>query len=142
MLIGEIISVIALLFGAVLGLTALFSPLWASRVVRLVEDPDPLRPGGFSEFRATFGGLFLFSHLMTTVMVLHLGPRTDPLLTTLIVLPLAAGWIGAGFGRLVSLIMDKRQNREPGMIPVWIPMEVATGLAIGAPFLQALLTSN
>ena len=59
--IGEIISVVTLLFGAVLGLSAMFSPAWASRIVRLVEDPDPLRPGGYSEFRATYGGLFLFA---------------------------------------------------------------------------------
>ena len=41
--IGEIISVVTLLFGAVLGLSAMFSPAWATRIVRLVEDPDPLK---------------------------------------------------------------------------------------------------
>ena len=136
---GEIISVIALLFGAVLGLVALFSPEWASRTVRLVEDPDPLRPGGFSEFRATFGGLFLFSHLMTVVMLVTMWRADQAILTTLLVLPLAAGWIGAGFGRLVSLILDKKKNREPGLIPVWIPMEFILGLAIAAPFLQFIV---
>ncbi|MDX1293495.1 MAG: hypothetical protein R3265_11855 [Hyphomonas sp.] len=136
--IGEIISLVALLFGAVIGLSAMFSPAWASRVVRLVEDPDPLRPGGFSEFRATYGGLFLFSHLMTAILVMNLS-GAEGILTTLVVLPLAAGWIGAGVGRLMSLVFDRRQNREPGLIPVWIPLEIILGLAIAAPFLHFLL---
>lgn len=136
--IGEIISLVTLLFGAVLGLSAMFSPTWASKIVRLVEDPDPLRPGGYSEFRATYGGLFLFSHLMTAVLILNLGSAEPDILTTLVVLPLAAGWIGAGIGRLMSLVFDRTKNREAGLIPVWIPMEIILGLAIAAPFLQFL----
>ncbi|MEP1598583.1 MAG: hypothetical protein ABJM18_09525 [Hyphomonas sp.] len=136
--IGEIISLVTLLFGAVLGLSAMFSPAWASKIVRLVEDPDPLRPGGYSEFRATYGGLFLFSHLMAAVLILNLGSAEPDILTTLVVLPLAAGWIGAGIGRLMSLVFDRTKNREAGLIPVWIPMEIILGLAIAAPFLQFL----
>ena len=137
--IGEIISLVTLLFGAVLGLSAMFSPAWASKIVRLVEDPDPLRPGGYSEFRATYGGLFLFSHLMTAVLILNLGSAEPDILTMLVVLPLATGWIGAGIGRLMSLVFDRTKNREAGLIPVWIPMEIILGLAIAAPFLQFLL---
>lgn len=136
---GEVISVAALFFGAFLGLAALFSPAWASRLVRLVEDPDPQRPGGFSEFRATFGGLFLFSHLITALLVMRLWSADQAILTTLIVLPLAFGWIGAGFGRFVSLVLDTDKNRAQGMIPVWIATELAMGLAIAAPFLQFIL---
>lgn len=139
MSIGEIISLITLLIGAVLGLSAMFSPAWASRVVRLVEDPDPLRPGGYSEFRATYGGLFLFSHLMTAILLVNLGGSEPEILTSIVVLPLAAGWIGAGVGRLMSRILDRIKNREPGMIPVWIVFEIIFGLAIAAPFIQSLL---
>ena len=131
--IGEIISVVTLLFGAVLGLSAMFSPAWASRIVRLVEDPDPLRPGGYSEFRATYGGLFLFAHLMTAILVVNLSTGSEDILT------LAAGWVGAGTGRLMSLVFDRAKNREPGLIPIWIPMEIILGLAIAAPFLHFLL---
>ena len=138
MTVGEIISRSTLLAGAVLGLSAMFSPAWASRVVRLVEDPDPLRPGGYSEFRATYGGLFLFSHLMTAILVVNLGNSDPEILTSLVVLPLAAGWVGAGVGRLMSRIADRRKNREPGMIPVWIAFELIFGLAIAAPFIQSL----
>ena len=139
MSIGEIISLITLLIGAVLGLSAMFSPAWASRVVRLIEDPDPLRPGGYSEFRATYGGLFLFSHLMTAILLVNLGGSEPEILTSIVVLPLAAGWVGAGVGRLMSRILDRIKNREPGMIPVWIVFEIIFGLAIAAPFIQSLL---
>ena len=139
MSIGEIISLITLLIGAVLGLSAMFSPAWASRVVRLVEDPDPLRPGGYSQFRATYGGLFLFSHLMTAILLVNLGGSEPEILTSIVVLPLAAGWVGAGVGRLMSRILDRIKNREPGMIPVWIVFEIIFGLAIAAPFIQSLL---
>ena len=139
MSIGEIISLITLLIGAVLGLSAMFSPAWASRFVLLVEDPDPLRPGGYSEFRATYGGLFLFSHLMTAILLVNLGGSEPEILTSIVVLPLAAGWVGAGVGRLMSRILDRIKNREPGMIPVWIVFEIIFGLAIAAPFIQSLL---
>ncbi|MCA8901617.1 MAG: hypothetical protein KDA53_10230 [Hyphomonas sp.] len=129
---GEVISSVALVFGAGLGLGALFFPNWAAGVVRLMEDPDPLKPGGFSEFRATYGGLFLFSHLMTLVIII----KMPAVFSVMAALPLAAGWIGAGLGRAFSLLMDRERNREPGLIPVWIPMELIIGLAIAAPIAQ------
>ena len=135
---GEMISLAALGFGAVLGVAALFSPDWASGIVRLVEDPDPEKPGGYSEFRATFGGLFMFSHLMTAALLLTVSRSELNLLSVLVVLPLAAGWVGASFGRTVSLLLDARKNRSRGMIHVWIPMEFLVGLAIAAPILQFL----
>jgi hypothetical protein len=133
---GEIISLLALGFGGVLGMTALISPDWASGIVRLVETQDPDKPGGYSEFRATFGGLFMLSHMMTAALLLTVSQSEVNLLSVLVVLPLAAGWVGASFGRTVSLVLDKQKNRSNGMIPVWIPMEFVTGLAIAAPILQ------
>ena len=52
----EIIAIVALGFCAALGFGSLFAPKWAAGVVRLVADPDPEKPGGFSEVRATYGG--------------------------------------------------------------------------------------
>ncbi|MEZ5945661.1 MAG: hypothetical protein R3C13_07370 [Hyphomonas sp.] len=129
---GEVISSVALLFGAIIGLGAMFVPNWAAGVVRLMEDSDPLKPGGFSEFRATYGGLFLFSHLMALVIVL----KMPPVFSVMAVLPLAAGWIGAGLGRLLSLMLDRNRNREAGLMPVWIAVELILGLAIAAPLAQ------
>ena len=35
-----------------------------------------------------------------------------------------------------DLLLDQSTNRAPGLIPVWIPLELVLGLAIGAPILQ------
>ena len=129
---GEIISCVALGAGAAMGLGALVSPRWASGVVRLVEDPDPARPGGYSEFRATFGGLFLMTHLAALLIALKL----PAIYAAFAALPLALGWIGAGLGRLISLLVDRDRNRAAGLIPVWIPLELILGLAIGCNIIQ------
>lgn len=140
----EIISLFALGLCALLGLGSLFAPKWAAGVVRLVADPDPDKPGGFSEFRATYGGLLLLLHLTAMIILYQLGRMSGTsetmllLMKMFVLLPIAAGWIGAGIGRTMSLILDQEENRASGMIPVWIPMELALGLAIIAPVFQLM----
>ncbi len=128
----EIPAILALLFGAGLGLGGLFAPDWASKIVRLI--PDPTRPSGYSEFRGTYGGFFLFSHLMTLVLVIN----TPDVLSLVASLPIGMAWLGAGTGRFFSLMLDKAKNRETGPIPVWIAIEFAMGLAILSTFTQFL----
>lgn len=132
MTIFTILSALALTFCAAIGLGALIAPKWAAGVVRLVEDPAPAKPGGYSEFRATYGGLLFFLHMTALVILLTVGG----VIAFMAILPVAAGWLGAGFGRAISLLMDSKKNRAPGLIPVWIPMELALGLAIASPLLQ------
>lgn len=138
----DLLALLALGFCALLGLGALFAPKWAAGVVRLVADPDPAKPGGFSEFRATYGGLLLFLHLSAIIIILSLNDLTGTsqtgasVIKAFILLPIAAGWFGAGIGRMISLLLDKTENRSPGMIPIWIPMELALGLAIASPLLS------
>jgi len=127
----ETISIIALGFCAALGLGSLFAPKWAAGVVRLVADPDPEKPGGFSEFRATYGGLLLLIHV--SVLIIMLQGQLDLTFKIFALFPVAMGWIGAGMGRLLSLLLDKEENRSNGLIPVWIPMEFALGFAILLP---------
>lgn len=127
---GEILALLALGFGAALGLGGLFAPDWASRVVRLKADPD--RPGGYSEFRATYGGLFFMLHMAGLVMVLS----APPAIATIAVLPLAAAWFGAALGRGFSMILDRKKGGDAKIIPIWMAIEFALGLAIGAPILQ------
>lgn len=127
----DLIAIIALGFCAALGLGALFAPKWAAGVVRLVADPDPDKPGGFSEFRATYGGLLLLIHL--TVLIILLQEELGLQYKVFALFPVAMGWIGAGLGRLLSLLLDGKENRENGLIPVWIPLELALGFAILAP---------
>ncbi|MFN3211555.1 MAG: DUF4345 family protein [Henriciella sp.] len=127
----DIIAIVALGFCAALGLGALFAPSWAAGVVRLVADPDPDKPGGFSEFRATYGGLLLLIHL--SVLIILLQGSLDLTYKIFALFPVAMGWIGAGLGRLLSLLLDKKENRSNGLIPIWIPMELALGFMILAP---------
>ena len=132
MSVFTIICAIALTFCALIGLGALIATKWAAGVVRLVPDPDPARPGGFSEFRATYGGLLFLLHMTALVILLRVGGP----IAMLAILPIAAGWLGAGFGRALSFLLDTKENRAPGMIPVWIPLELVLGLAIASPVLQ------
>lgn len=127
-----LLSAAALVFCALIGLGALFAPKWAQGVVRLVPDPHPDRPGGFSEFRATYGGLLFMLHITALVILL----RVNSPVTLLAIMPIAAGWFGAGLGRLVSYLADSKENRAPGMIPIWIAVEFALALAIASPVLH------
>jgi len=127
----DLISIIALGFCAALGAGSLFAPKWAAGVVRLVADPDPEKPGGFSEFRATYGGLLLLIHL--TVLIILMQEQLALTYKVFALFPVAMGWIGAGLGRTISLLLDKQENRENGLIPVWIPLELGLGFAILAP---------
>lgn len=127
----DLIAIVALGFCAALGLGSLFIPKWAAGVVRLVADPDPAKPGGFSEFRATYGGLLLLIHLSGLIILLQ--PQLALTYKVFAVFPIAMGWIGAGLGRTLSLLLDGKENREKGLIPVWIPLELGLGFAILAP---------
>ncbi len=129
-MIFEIVSALGLAFGAALGLGSLLNPDWAARTVRLVE--DPARDGGYSEFRATYGGLLLMTHATALAALVMLPPT----LSTIGVVPLAAGWLGAAFGRTLSLILDGDRLRSRALIPVWIATEIGLAIAIGLPVLQ------
>jgi len=127
---SEILALIGLGLGALMGLGALFVPNWAAGVVRL--QPDPERPGGYSEFRATYGGLLLLLHMTAFVLVLH-APAAMGLAAAL---PIAAGWFGAAMGRTFSMLLDRGKGGEAKIIPIWMATEIALGLAIAAPILQ------
>ncbi|MEM1106584.1 MAG: hypothetical protein AAGH87_09360 [Pseudomonadota bacterium] len=129
-MIFDIIAIIGLAFGAAIGFGSLVSPAWAAGVVRLVEDPD--KPGGYSEFRATYGGLLLMTHGVALGLFL----MGESLSGALIALPLAAGWFGAAIGRSLSLAFDMGKLREPAMNPTWIATELVLGLAIAAPLIN------
>lgn len=123
----EIASLIGLLLGALMGLGALISPQWATGVVRL--GPVAGRPGGYAEFRATYGGLLLMSHLVAFLIVLH----TPPVISLFAALPFCAGWFGAALGRSASLLLDRKHLGGRGLNPVWIGTEIAMGVLIGLP---------
>jgi hypothetical protein len=128
----EIIALVGLGIGALLGLGALFAPDWAAGVVRLKADPE--KPGGYSEFRATYGGLLLLTHLTSFILVLH----SPPSISVVAALPMAMGWFGAAIGRTLSMVLDRDKGGDAKIIPIWMSTEIALGLAIAAPILQFL----
>ena len=126
-MITQLIASAALLFGAWMGLFALFKPSWVAGVTGLQARDG--HPEGPSEFRGTLGGLFLFSHLVSVILLWKLDQMSAPI----IVVPLAAAWFGSGFGRVVSICLDigtaTRQNW------IWVGFEMGMGLLISLPFL-------
>ncbi|MCI4644434.1 MAG: hypothetical protein MRY64_06600 [Hyphomonadaceae bacterium] len=131
-MIADLIASLGLAFGALIGLGSLISPSWAAGVVRLIA--DPAKPGGYSEFRATYGGLLFLTHGTALVLVLMLGGA----LGAFIAFPLAMGWFGAALGRGLSLLLDGEKLREAAMNPIWIATELAMALAIAAPMVHLL----
>jgi hypothetical protein len=133
------VSGVGLAIGAGMGLTSMINPRWGSRLVRLQADPD--RPGGFAEFRGTYGGLFFFTHLLP-LLFLFLGPGAaapDSLGSGLYVWLLPgciAIWWGTAVGRIISILVD-RQGLPFNIASVGF--ELVLGLLIGAPFLAELL---
>lgn len=88
--IGAVISILA-------GCLGLIWPRKVSAVIGL-HLPGPL---GVSEFRATYGGLFIGAGLA----VLLIGTREAALV-------LGAAWGGACLARAVSLVVDRSRSKE------------------------------
>lgn len=90
-----------------MGLRSFFDPKWGAKLVRLRDDPD--HPGGFAEFRATYGGLVFASHMIALLLIvqfLRTGREQWAMYAGGAVLALGAGYIGAALGRTLSLWRD------------------------------------
>lgn len=121
----------ALAFGAVLGARALIDPKWAARFVRLAPDDQG---GGFAEFRATYGGVFLGLHAVALLLVLRYllsGEHVVGVAATGALAALAAGWGGAAFGRIIAIWRD---GADTGFNRISAVVEAAIALAIAAPW--------
>ena len=93
----------AALIGAIMGGLSLAVPAWGASVVRL--QPMREKPGGWAEFRASYGGMFVALHaavLLTIAMSAQAGEAS------VIATGFAAGmaWFGMAVGRLVSIFAD------------------------------------
>lgn len=129
MSIVTLLALIGLSLGAVTGLRGMLQPHWIANALKLQADPD--RPGGFAEFRASFGGLFLLMHAFAIWMVLTLGAFDAALVSATV----AMGWIGAAIGRVLSLVLDKTQNGTGGINRIWIGLELIIGGLLLAPMI-------
>jgi len=131
-MIFQYMTLAGLAFGAFAGFIALFRPAAIANSLRLQANPD--RPGGYAEFRATFGGVFFMIHITAFVSVLHL----PPLLGSFVVLPIAMAWFGAAFARLASMVLDKKQNGEGGINRYWVLLELFVGALILSTLMQVI----
>ena len=131
-MIFQYMTLAGLAFGAFAGFIALFRPAAIANTLRLQANPD--KPGGYAEFRATFGGVFFMIHITAFISVLHL----PPLLGSFVVLPIAMAWFGAAFARLASMILDKKLNGEGGINRYWVLLELFVGALILSTLMQVI----
>jgi hypothetical protein len=132
MLFAWILNALALALGAGLGARALIDPHWASRFVRLKADDQG---GGFAEFRATFGGVFLLVHLAALVLTLRYllaGGALVGVVATGASAAVSAAWGGAAFGRLISMWRDRTDTKFNRLS---VCVEAAMALAIVLPWI-------
>jgi hypothetical protein len=133
MIVFWVLNALALVFGGYLGARGLVDPKWAARLVRLKEDEQG---GGFAEFRATYGGVFLGLHaaaLFFTVQWLTGGEAVIGAMAAGAAGAIAVGWAGAAFGRAISIWRDPGANT--GFNKVSIGVESAMAVLIGGPWL-------
>jgi hypothetical protein len=123
----DIVALAACVIGAGLGLYALINPRWASKLVRLV--PAEGKVEGKSEFRATYGGLFLAAHGLAFWLIFA-GYEGSELGAAV----LAAAWLGTALGRIVSIVLDKTGT---GVNWFNVAFEAAFGLMLLAPLLAS-----
>ena len=137
------VCIAGLLIGAGMGLYAMVRPAWASWLVRLKADPE--RPGGYAEFRGTYGGLFFFTHALPLAFfllaIVQPGATGEPMAALFIAMcsVCVAAWWGTALGRIVSILVDRQ-----GLPFNWgsVGFEVALGLLISAPGLAALSSGH
>jgi len=107
------------------GILGVFFPKKAAKLVGL----EAKTKAGFSEFRATYGGVWLAMGICVLII-------NAPIVYALV----GFAWFGAAAGRLFSIFIDKGSTRQ-NWIAVVIEMTGCTLLLVGAPFtsfLQAL----
>lgn len=132
-----IVSALALAVGAFLGARGLIDPHWASRLVRLQSDEQG---GGFAEFRATYGGVFLGLHGVSLLFVGYYLLTGHPVMGVAAigaVATLSAAWGGAAFGRLIAIWRDGADTKFNRLSA---GVEVAMAAAIGSPWVVWILS--
>lgn len=132
-----IVSALALAVGIYLGARGLLDPRWAARFVRLQPDEQG---GGFAEFRATYGGVFLGLHAVGFLFALYYLATGHPVMGVAAigaVATLSAGWGGAAFGRLIAIWRDGADTKFNRLS---VAVETAMAAAIGAPWAVWILS--
>ncbi|MBY0564771.1 MAG: hypothetical protein K2P58_11355 [Hyphomonadaceae bacterium] len=135
-----VLSALAMGFGALLGARGLMDPRWAAKLVRLREDEQG---GGFAEFRATYGGVFLGLHIAALYLVvsyLRTGAPLAGVAASGAAFVLAIGWAGAAFGRVFAILRDPGCNTPFNRLSAGV--ETAMAVLIGLPWALWLLAGE
>ena len=128
-LIAWCLNALALSFCAGLGARALIDPAWAARLVRLRPDDQG---GGFAQFRATYGGLFLASHaaaLFFTMRWIIGGQQLLGVFAAGAAAALAGAWGGAAIGRAYALYSDRTLITPFNRLCLMVEGALAFGIA-------------
>jgi len=136
MLVAWVLNAFALGFGGALGLRALVDPKWAARFARLKPDDQG---GGEAEFRATYGGVFFFTHavaLLFTLKYLSGGSAVIGVCATGAAAVLSSGWAGSAAGRFFAIWRDGVRTKFNLYCAF---AEIVLALAIGAPWITWVL---
>jgi len=130
------VSSAALAVGALMGLAGLINPRWSANLVRLRDDPG--KPGGYAEFRSTYGGLFLATHGFALVFMVCVAREIEALsgVPTYFTALGAAGvcgllWWGTAVGRIAAIALDGANTPYNQMS---VGFEFALGALIMAPW--------
>ncbi len=127
-----VVNALALAFVSFIGARAMVDPRWAARFVRLKPDEQG---GGEAEFRATYGGVFLFSHaaaLFFTAKYMTGGSHVIGVCATGAAAALSAAWAGSAAGRFFSIWRDGVRTQF-NLFSAFA--EIVLALAIGAPWI-------
>lgn len=135
---------LACAIGAGMGLYAMIRPGWAAKLVRLRDRPD--LPGGFAEFRATYGGLFFATHAVAAGLLAAAltGPGPAAQDVSGLFYPAAMGaltvcaaiWLGTAVGRTLSVLADKTGG---GFNFASIGFETTLGVLLLTPLIVRLI---
>ncbi len=120
-----ILGAIACVIGGGLGAYAMVNPRWASKLVRLAPTEGTVE--GKSEFRATYGGLFLAPHAFVAWALISGRVGSD-----LAAAVMGTAWLGSGLGRLLSIALDKTAT---GLNWFNVAFELVLGIALLSPIL-------
>jgi hypothetical protein len=122
----EMLNVAGACITVLMGCLGLFFPKRAATFTGLKAVTTP----GRSEFRSTFGGLFLFAGMAPLILTM---PATF--------LVVGLSWAGAAAGRVVSILADNA-NSPKNSTAVAFEAGIATLLLIGDPLTLLLETAG
>ncbi|WP_421792556.1 hypothetical protein [Hyphobacterium sp.] len=130
-------TLLAAMIGCFMGGASLLVPRWGASVVRLM--PDPRWKGGWSEFRASYGGAFLLGHAAILMAFAMRAQASDAALMGT-GFAMGALWIGMAIGRALSMVADdKDYQTRTSYNYAAVGFETLMGLALWAPFLAHLV---